>query len=94
MAKTIEDLETQALTAGNAEEEFEEDPSEEDGYSQDHEDLVGAVSLLEETVVLLGYISNPNFCKQLSKRERDTLVRFNARIGEFVQSLQVDEAME
>lgn len=84
MAKTIADLEREALE--NA--EFEEDEEDAEENSAYYNDLINALELLKKTTTALRYVADPVMCKTLSKRERDSMLRMAEHIMEFVDETE------
>ena len=80
-----------ACAPKESEEEFEEDPSEEMS-----EDLSEALDMLKLCAVLADYISDPLFCRALSKRERDAMARLSDEVNTLVDRINAEytEALE
>lgn len=87
----LETLEQQPQKATKAEEYV-------DVTSEVADQLEASNDLLKETVTLLEYISNPSFCKNITKRERDIIVKHVERLEDLIetndQTIEEQEELE
>lgn len=57
--------------------------------ADDYDDVVERASdLLKNTAILLQYLGDENFCKSITKRERNIIAKHVDRIYEFTDELQ------
>ena len=86
MAGTVEDLEAdKKLRDEVASDEFDDDDGIEDLQQRDMED---AIDLLQKCMHLLDYVSDRDFCKAISKRERDNLTWMSEQIREYLDDVE------
>lgn len=83
MSVSLEDLEAQGNT--EAEEEFE-DAAEDESEEGLLEGLRNASTLLKNSGVLFEFLSNPDFCKNISNRERAAISKILAKIDTFTDA--------
>lgn len=77
---TVDDLETQAIAAQT--DEFE--PDEQSMFN----DILDSLDLLRKCMHLLDYLSDPDLCKSVTKRERDTMARLSESVDEFLDDAE------
>jgi hypothetical protein len=63
----------------------DEPVEEEDGYTEWDQ----AVALIKKAAVMLDYMSDPDLCKSVDRRERDAMFRFSEQLWEFVEEAEV-----
>jgi hypothetical protein len=80
---TIEELEAQALKQPEKEQDFEPEAQDKDLL----EDFWEATSLLAKARTLLDFMSDPELCKGLSRRERDSMSRLAERLNGFLDNV-------
>jgi hypothetical protein len=77
--------------ASKASDEFEEEEEDTDSYVAS-EELGKATDLLKRTALLLEFLSDSGFCKNITKRERELMLKHVEEINELTDEL--DEAVE
>ena len=67
---------------------LEDDKEEAEGEDQTLSDLLDSLSLLSQCKRLLDYMSDPDLCKNLSKRERDSMSRLSEKLKDHLDALE------
>lgn len=86
MSVSEEDLDTHQLTSDDSD-ESEDDFDDEETIQLAK--LQAASDMLKKSAVLFEYISDPDLCKNLSKRERTAIDKQLARIYALVEEVDV-----
>lgn len=51
-------------------------------------DLSEAIILLKRSKTLIDYLSDPELCKAVSKRERGSMTKLSGKLGEYIDSVE------
>ncbi len=77
-----------ALEEGRKSEVVDDDEFDGPEEEQMMTDINEAIILIKRTKTLIDYVSTPELCKAISKRERATMVKLSNKLNEFIGSVE------